>query len=529
MKHTGIIALISLLFAGCSVMPECFSDAPVDKDAPVYISCQPASLAADWEKYFDAVISSEAKNSQNDKTQVIKKFLYLKLLLHYAGISEINDFKASSNPVADCRFDNRVAISTSGVQTDGISLFGDNCNLYSALAELPEECSFAMAFSINLVPVWKTLKQSQLEIKNKIIANASLLLKSTPEQLVRSHNGIWIFGTDHPAREEQIFLSIPDKDQQIYSRFNSIACSRKKEHISVAINPLGLHIRHKEGRTFIFNSETYLARYFSSPRKLGDNADFIKLKKETANPAVFLSWTSAKRNIPTLSGTNKNQSEPEYFCCSRTKYGFYGHGLEKNNWMTELFRDDLLAVLNWLPMPESQNSENNQPLPSKISPASQNSTVCNSNMFKLARALKAYASANGGIFPEGMYIDGLNKLVSTPAWNNKFLCCPDSGCDSAPSGKPIMAENTGYVYFGNWENGYSQKLPLIMDMPENHNGFFYAVLNDGSVKKFIFKQQMSLKRMASYLHTVFQYDEKSFSELIRRAEELDKILDKESK
>ena len=55
------------------------------------------------------------------------------------------------------------------------------------------------------------------------------------------------------------------------------------------------------------------------------------------------------------------------------------------------------------------------------------------------------------------------------------------------------------------------------------------LLRDGSVRKLTLKQQLSVKRMASYLHTVFKYNEEEFSELIRRAGELDTLLDKEPK
>ena len=530
MKRTGIIALLALLFAGCSITPERFSDAPVDKDAPVYLSCQPASLAEDWSKYCDSVIERESRNPQNSQTQVIRKFLYIKMLMHYSGINSIDHFKASSTPVPDGRFDNRAAIAVSGDKQDQISLFGENRDLYTALAELPQVSSFVMAFSINVAPAWEAVQKSRLELKNRIIANAKTLLRTSPAELAESHNGIWIIGAVNPEKDESLFLSFPDKDKKMYSQLNRIANSRKKQYVTIEIAPIRLHIRHKDGRSFIFNSEKYLENYFSSPRKLGDNPEFAKLAKAAGSPAVFLSWTSATNNTPADGSADKTKPVQEYFTCGRTEYGFYAQGLEKNNWMTELFRDDLMAVINWLPFPGVQQEYvRSQSQTDKTAVVQMHSAKCNANMHKIASALKVYASAHHGSFPEGMHTDGLNKLVSTPAWNNEFLCCPDSGCEPAQPGKPVMAENTGYVYFGNWEKDAPKDLPLIIDIPENHNGFFYAVLNDGSVKKFIFKQQMSLKRMASYMHTVFRYDEKYFSELIRRAEELDKILYKGSK
>ena len=59
----------------------------------------------------------------------------------------------------------------------------------------------------------------------------------------------------------------------------------------------------------------------------------------------------------------------------------------------------------------------------------------------------------------------------------------------------------------------------------------YVLCSDTNNKKVVvFKFKNNLNQQLSEIKfEVFQYDEKSFSELIRRAEVLDKILDKESK
>lgn len=531
MKRTGILAILSLMIAGCVVVPERFSDAPIDKNAPVYISFQPSSISAGWGEYLDALVKNAALDPQKDNSKNIKSFLHTKLLLHHSGINGISDFKASSTPTADGRFDNRAAFLTADSQTDKVKLFGENLNLYSALAELPADCSDAIACSLDLESAWNSFKDSPLDLQKQIIFYTRIILKTTPEEMAKSHNGIWIFGTVRTGYQSKMFVSFPDSGKKLYDRFLCMADMRKKDYIRISFAKFSFFITHANDRTAIFESEQHINNHLSSTAKLGDDPEFVSLLENAVKPSVFLSWTAKgnQRNISCLGIITpvKSYELPEYFVCRRTAYGFYGQGLERNNWATEILRDNLLALRNWMPSENATAATTSGN--TKKQKSVQPSEGCSRNMQKLSLALKEYAAANKGVYPAGLHIDGLNKLQTTPAWNNSFLCCPDSGHEPAEPGKPVMAENTGYIYFGNWKKGASPKLPLIIDMPDNHNGFFHAVLNDGSIRKFIFKDQMSIKRMASYLHTVFKYNEQDFSELIHRAEELDNLLDKESK
>ena len=534
MKYSGIfITLLLLFFTSCSSIPERFADAPIDKDAPVYISCQPADIAAGWREYLDEFVKSAAHDPQKDKTHIIRKFLHFKLLLHHAGLNEIKNFKASSTPLLDGRFDNRLAVSISDAKDSNVKIFGKNCDLYSVLAKLPANCADVIVCSLDLESAWNSIKNSSLDLQKRITFYTRILLKTSPDEIAKSHNGIWVFGAVHPRYKDITFVTLPDSNKTFYNKLKNIAQVRKKDYIQINIDKMVFFITNIDGRTTIYNSEKLMKDHMSAAAKLGDDPNFIEFMKNAAHPAVFLSWTSKDRS-GTISFEDtyapaKKYELPEYFICRRTPYGFYGSGIERNNWATEILRDNMITLSNWLP---SENQSKKTIITTNKKPQTPETRLtdgCARNIEKLALALKEYAASNNGLYPSGLHIDGLNKLLSTPAWKNSFLCCPNLDCEPAPQGKPVMAENTSYVYFGNWKKGASPKLPLIIDLPENHNGYFYAVLNDNSVQKFSLKEQMCVKRMASYLHTVFNYKEQDFSDLIQRAEELDKILDKESK
>lgn len=522
MKRAGIIFFICLLVAGCTT-PECFDNAPVDKSGSFYLKCEPAKLAGAWKERCDDFIKASADVTGRDTGETIKNFLFIKLLMSYSGVYELNALKMSSKPDEKSNtYTNRIAIEHTAGKSTAIGVFGKNCDLAGKTAGLPAGCTAAIAGSVDLNRVWNAFKSSELEQKKIVTGIIKMIFGTTPEKFAERHSGVWLYSRYSSAGEKEVTaIEIPDSGRHFYNHFQKVF--GKAKDVSVA---------HHNGRTVFFTSPKGVEHYFTPVNKVADVQDFKRLIPEFTADSVLFFW-AAKGHVPrnifsSLPFKIKQLKESEFFTLQRTSYGFYGIGRSRNDWSVELLRDRVIDMLDIIPdLNYIFNREKNTG--TKQEQVKTHSQECFENLQKLAECLKKFSANNNGKHPEGLFLDGINKLMNTAGFEAKLLCCPGAGCVAANGNEPLLEQNCGYLYFGNWQQESSGNLPLLIDMPENHNGYFYAVLRNGKVKLFRLKQQMSVKRMASYLHTVFKYSEDEFSELIKRAEELDKILDKESK
>ena len=533
MKHAGVIFLLCFLLAGCTV-PECFDNAPVDKDGSFYFKCEPEKTAAAWSEYCDSLLPAVSLVPGKEGSANAKDLLLIKLLLRNIGINEIKALKMSSSATADGLFSNKIAINTQNNNAGILAAFGKNRNIIKETGFLPADTSDIIAVSVDFTKIWESLKNSKLEFKELIATHSKIVFGTTPEKAAARHSGLWIFSMRQPRNSELISFSVPDKEKHLFNRWKTIF-SQKDDIFKIKLSPeVEFFVAHRNGRTELFPSNEELNIYHSAKETMADNTEFQNSYTKHFDNCVLMSWSAKgdahNRSFGKARVPGKKLEHDEYFALQRKEYGFYGCGKERNDYNVNLFKDYLLAVNSVIPLkkssaPESKVNEKNiqrQNIPN-------DETVCFDNLKKLSESLRAYAAANGGNFPEGLHTDGLNKLKAQHRFKPAMLCCPGSGCELAQDGSELQFENSGYVYFGSWQQNNSNKLPILMDIPENHNGFFHVVLRDGTVQKFSLPQQMSIKRMASYMHTVFKYSEKEFTELIRRAGELDKILDKESK
>ena len=88
--------------------------------------------------------------------------------------------------------------------------------------------------------------------------------------------------------------------------------------------------------------------------------------------------------------------------------------------------------------------------------------------------------------------------------------------------KEYTCGESGYVYFAPFAAPPSGKMPLVADPIRKcpHPGTVNVLFVDGSIESFEFDAG-SLKRLCSFLHTIYRYDEKEFIRLIERASQLD--------
>ncbi len=538
MKCSSWLAIIILALAGCA-SPEHFDTAKVDKNGSFYIDCSPAVLTDSFQELCDSVVKTAATGNAlapAESQQIIADALRTKLLLRYSGINEIKRFKASSTPRKDGSFTNCAALLIDTDKKNGISVFGENTGLSNYIAELPADCFGADVLALDLTKLWESLKNSKLDLKNSLAAYINTLSGTTPEKFAARHSGVVTMAVFPPQRDPNHCLIIPDRGKHLYNRLKSFAGKDVPAEFEIPFdNTRKLYIAGKNDRLVICSSAEVRSKILTPGKKLADIPEFSTSPAQTAEPCVRLGWAAKGKSLTLYMGAGKGFSAPlkttEYGALTRTNYGFYLHAISSSDLNVDLFRDSILDFFNIAGLitsftePPVEKTENGKNAPKQQTTA--DSPECFSRLTKLGDGLKAYAKQNNGEFPASLHTDGLNQLTEVKALSPELFVCPDSGCNTPKPGVQLVNDNTGYVYFGSWKKGCSGKLPLIIDLPDSHNQYFHVLLLDGSVQKVGLEMQMSIKRMASTLHTVFKYSEEEFQELIRRAEILDKKLDKE--
>jgi hypothetical protein len=537
MKCSLWLAILILAVAGCA-SPEHFETAKVDRNGSFYIDCSPAVLVNSYSDLCDSVVKTAAKDGSLEPQiaeSIISSTLLTKILLRYSGANEIKRLRASSSTNKDGSYLNCAALQIEPDEKNGVTLFGENRELSKHIAALPAECISASAVSLDLAKLWSSVKDSKLDLKNKLAALIRTVFAVTPEEFAARHNGVFVIASFPPAADPKYCLTVPDKDKKLYEQLEIFAGKKTEELFDIPFNSGKLYIAHKGERTILCGSAQIRELVLKPEKTLSDVKEFSESPANSAISCVELDWF--KKGTPSIMylGGGKGFSKPakvtEHNIWSRTKYGFYLTSISSNDLNVDLFRNELLDQFAFFDLIKGFSA--NQPAKQDNTQSSKQKTdgdpeKCYSNLLKLRSALQEYAEKNGS-FPSSLHTDGFNQLTDTKALTPEIFVCPDYGCDIPRPGVELVNDNTGYVYFGNWKKGSSGKLPLVIDLPDSHSDFFLVLLSDGTIEKIELPMQMSVKRMASTLHTVFKYQEDEFSELIRRAEILDKKLDKESK
>ncbi|MBO5644556.1 MAG: hypothetical protein J6S90_04860 [Lentisphaeria bacterium] len=512
MKRAISVIAAVLLLAGCSSVPESFSNAPVDRDGAFYVQCSPQSVSAAWQNYCQELIDNNAPEAVSPHSGAVKKIrhiLFAKIIANYSGINWIECLKASSTATPDGKFINSVAVKTADGNQVGISVFGNNSNLASEIAKLPDNCRIAWAGALDWNAVVNSTKNSKHPFAEKAFYVLGRLLGDTPQNLAGRHSGIAVVALySRENGETTASLSLPDSEKRLFNRCKEFSDNPKDEIIHIGNNEgLNYFAAHKEGRIILSFDYKTINSVISPAKTLKATPHFADLIRDFNHPAVFLSWDNEEKT-------------PCVFSLRRTDYGFFGHGIDNNDWNSGIFKTTVFRMLDFfikfidIPEPPKANTRSQAVSKRPAVKIDHSKIECLQKINLLAKALGQYREKHNS-YPEKLHRDGLKQLADSLDIKLETMICP--------------AKKRNYVYFGSWERDSSGKLPILIDMPDAHTGVFHAVLNDGSVRSFVLTNQMSVKRIASFLHTVCQYSEEEFLSLIKRAEQLDKLLDKESK
>lgn len=151
---------------------------------------------------------------------------------------------------------------------------------------------------------------------------------------------------------------------------------------------------------------------------------------------------------------------------------------------------------------------------------------CRSRLVAVRDALMKYADSHKGAFPAQAGIGGLKELLEN-GLRPAALICPGSEDEAAAAPGEFTFDNCSYLYFEGYTRRSNPKLPLLIDWPFNHTGAVNVILVDGTIETLKIADAENCRKVASFLQTRYQYSEKEFRELFRKASRLDQQFELE--
>ena len=130
-----------------------------------------------------------------------------------------------------------------------------------------------------------------------------------------------------------------------------------------------------------------------------------------------------------------------------------------------------------------------------------------------AEKFREYAAKHNNSYPSGINGAGLKKFAKFAGIEYK---------EFALQRDKKFIPFSRFYYWGENCNSKSGKLPLLTDRGGIHPNKLHVLFCDGSVREFELENVRSARRIASFLHTVFNYDSQTFNMLIKQAENLDR-------
>ncbi len=143
---------------------------------------------------------------------------------------------------------------------------------------------------------------------------------------------------------------------------------------------------------------------------------------------------------------------------------------------------------------------------------SAENSQCMEKMRKYAEDLKRYAECNIN-YPDGINISGLVKLRWFADIDEKEFSLPLEDGKSIHYGR--------FYYWGENYRSRDKKIPLLTDRGGVHENKIHVIFCDGSVEEFTLENVRSARRIVSFLHTLYNYDNATFDMLVKQAERLD--------
>ena len=494
-----------------------------DGDA-LYFTLDASPLKGELSRFYSALENALARSERSCRDSAQSVLTVFKLMVKLSGADEAVRFGASSRSLGEAGFSNRIAVAAS----PGCSGWLWHCggaaeDRFSRLGKLPENTVAAADFGIDFSPALRELESSGA---GEVLKNPSKeLLGMSVRELLLSLSGDWRFAfTASPGTGDSgnakfgFFISLPDRDGLIFRRISACisvfvpGAGRNGDSVYLPGDGVTAPVLTAEpGRLTLYSSPEFLSELRECGGTLDKTPEFraaAERLSKRVNGAFYLSDRGFEQcvRLGAPEGVISGMAGP-----GGREAGVWktGDGLiEVDSISSAPMQQQFLRDLALIPLAFACDRALRAPavpaikatVKAKKSPASEAELErCRKRLADIWKRLSAYRTEHGE-FPAGFGAAALKKaLPGIP-----------------PCGK------TDYLYFGSFGKGSSPKLPLVADAPAAaaHPGAVNVLLADGTVRT-VRLENCSMKRLCSYLHTVYRYDEKVFVKLIGRASQLD--------
>lgn len=516
-----------MLLAGCAApTPREQVSRMLESGDALYLELDTAPLKSDLANFYSAVENATARSGIGGRDKLQCAMTIVKLAIKLSGIDETVRFGASSTSLDGKWFSNRVAFAASPGCSGWLWHGGGAAeDRLARIGELPADTVSAADFGVDFAPALRRLEDSGAGEVLK--APNNMLMGMSPRELLLSLSGDWSIAFTAPRAgkdgsknaDHGIFISLPDRDGLLFRRaaagISMLAPEAKRDGDTVYLPEHGGMapvVKAGKGRISFYSSPELMAGKRQGPGTLREQPFFrkaIELLPKEVHGAFYFSEREFRQQLRPGGGPASiafpNDGEHNIGVW-KNRDGLVGaYSISDAPMQTLVLHDLALTPLSFvaermLNAPARPQKANRTEKRVRTQPKREPETHrCRKQLSSLWRELEKYRAEHGGL-PEGFGAAALKKaLPETP------------GCGGC-----------AYVYFGSFGEKSSPKLPLAADAPSGgaHRGAVNVLLADGSVET-VELENPSMKRLCSYLHTVYRYDEKEFVQLIGRASQLD--------
>lgn len=332
----------------------------------------------------------------------------------------------------------------------------------------------------------------------------------SPEELLSALDGRWRMavaaGPDEGPETDGflVMLEFPDRGRRISGMMKERFLAGRVKNNRAALPGVGgaLHIEFTAD-SVVLSFPRRAGEWFSAPAsRLGGNPDFRdladRMPESTGQAVFFISPRVGEFGDSRFFGQEVSWSE--FMSCGRLSLlKLRPDGIATATISGMSVEEELAAAFIIAPQAllfgQVPDYSGQRPAPEQSGEAAavendSASESCRKELLHLYRGLAETARAGSGAFPETCVPGGTHR----------------------------------YLYFPGWRLDGNPDLPLLIDLPGNHPGYFNMLSVDGRVHRIAVERLNNVKRAVGALQSQFGYSGADFSRLVRLADEADRSL-----
>ncbi|MCQ2380070.1 MAG: hypothetical protein MJ025_04015 [Victivallaceae bacterium] len=450
--------------------------------------------------------------------------------LQKAGLNEISVYGGSSVKNGDIYHNRGVAVLDQ--EHPGIAWTIPETydgNILDLLGEsFPADVEMAIVVGIDLRPLHKMASQfiakwqEEEKLKDEIVYLSGLV-----ETLLDTHGQLFVA----TLYDDSTYIGYPDPEGKIFDTLREYLKSTNAlgamEADTVTVCNGDVSITKGKGVMHVVRRDSEPSAKGGNKGLLKDNDRFASLSSGLSGRGCFLAiyMPEAEHELDILGyplsfdGKLGNDLVATV-SFDGNKLVYDGNGTL--SWPQSHLSDAILLPLIVLDMAMSPNEQVRNLLDDANEEFAENQTenenkdaehlaVCMEN-------LKAIGAAIAKLEKEGRQLPGDVAALAAATGIKNVWDCPSGLEDNIGAAGNKYSD---YIYFGPWTGFDDPKLPVLVDWPGNHVDKFNVLYVDGTVETLDMENITSIRKQASKLHSVHNYQESTFAELLRRADKLD--------